>query len=122
MAKRALAYLLFACFLVSNTAAGPETSRPLRQTELLALVAGSALPENIVNEIHSRGIAFRVNDTFRAQLKIAGAAPSILAAVSAAKAPAQDAAADSSNPVLVQQITTAAQLIKDKHYQDAADQ
>jgi tetratricopeptide (TPR) repeat protein len=122
MAKRSRVYLLLAVFLVFCTAARADTSRPIRQTELLALVAGNALPENIVDEIRSRGIAFRMNNTFRAQLKVAGAAPSVLAALSAAKAPAQDTAIDASNPVLVQQITTAAQLMKEKHYQEAADQ
>jgi tetratricopeptide (TPR) repeat protein len=122
MAKRAFACLLLAGLLISGTAASPEASRPIRQTELLALVAGNALPENIVNEIRSRGIAFRMNDTFRTQLKVAGAAPAVLAALSAAKAPARDTAIDASNPVLVQQITTAAQLMKEKHYQEAADQ
>jgi tetratricopeptide (TPR) repeat protein len=122
MAKLGFASLLLAGLLIPCAAAAPQPSQPLRQTELLALVAGNALPENIVNEIRSRGIAFRVNDTFRAQLKVAGAAPSVLAALNAAKAPAKDAAADTSNPVLVQQITTAAQLMKEKHYQEAADQ
>src|SRR5260221_6526776 len=89
VAKLAFLSLLVACLLVSFTAGASETSsRPLRQTELLALVAGNALPENIVNEIHTRGIAFRMDDSFRAQLKTAGATPSVLAALGAAKPPA----------------------------------
>jgi hypothetical protein len=51
--------------LVVSFSAAAETSRPLRQSELLALVAGNALPENIVNEIRTRGIAFRLDGSFR---------------------------------------------------------
>jgi tetratricopeptide (TPR) repeat protein len=121
--KLAFLSLLVACLLVSCTAGASETSsRPLRQTEILALVAGNALPENIVNETHTRGIAFRMDDSFRAQLTTAGAAPSILAALGAAKAPAKAATEDKSDPALLQHITAAAKLMKEKHYQEAADE
>jgi len=67
MARFALS--LAASFLVCITTSASETSsRPLRQTELLALVAGNALPENVVNEVRARGVAFRMDASFRAQL------------------------------------------------------
>src|SRR5437016_1690393 len=121
MAKLAFLYVLFVSLLV--TVAAAETSaRPLRQSELLALVAGNALPENIVNEIHTRGVAFRMDASFRAQLTTAGATASILGALDAVKPTAKAAdenakAADenSSDAALLQHITTAAKLIKDKH-------
>jgi tetratricopeptide (TPR) repeat protein len=84
-------------------------------------VAGNALPENIVNEIHTRGIAFRMDDSFRAQLKTAGATPSVLAALGAAKPPAK-ATEDKPDPALLPHISAAAKLMKDKHYDEAADE
>src|SRR6266446_731918 len=109
MAKLAFLSLLVGSLLVSATAVTSETSsRPLRQTELLALVSVNSLPENIVNEIRTRGVAFSMDDSFRAQLTSAGATPSILAAVAAAKAPAKVTAEDKSDPALLQHIAAAA--------------
>jgi 3-oxoacyl-[acyl-carrier-protein] synthase-3 len=123
MSKLASLFLLVVSLLVSRTATASETSpRPLRQTELLALVAGNALPENIVNEIRTRGVAFRLDDSFRAQLTTVGATPSILAALGAAKAPAKVAAEDKPDPVLLQHIAAAAKLMQEKHYDEAADE
>ena len=123
MSKRIFPTLFVASLLVAFTAAASETApRSLRQTELLALVAGNALPENIVNEIHTRGVAFRMDDSFRARLTTAGATPSILAALDAAKAPAKVAAEDKPDPALLQHITAAAKFMKDKQYDEAADE
>jgi len=122
MAKLRLFSLLIASLALSSSAAPGTPPHPLRQTELLALVAGNALPENIVNEIRARGVAFRPDDSFRTQLTNAGAAPSILAALDGAKAPVQDTAEDKSDPALVQHIAAAAKLMNEKHYDEAADE
>jgi tetratricopeptide (TPR) repeat protein len=123
MSKRIFLILFVTSLLVAFTARASENAaRPLRQTELLALVAGNALPENIVNEIHTRGVAFRMDDSFRAQLTTAGATPSILAVLGAAKAPAKVAPEDKPDPALLQHITAAAKLMKDKQYDEAADE
>ena len=123
MSKLASLFLLTSSLLVSCSAAASETAlRPLRQTELLALVAGNALPENIVNEIRTRGVAFGLDDSFRTQLTTAGATPSVLAALSAAKAPAKVTPEDKPDPALLQHIAAAAKLMKDKHYDEAADE
>jgi hypothetical protein len=50
-----------------------NSKRSLADRELLALVAGNALSENIVQEIDSRGLAFRPTDGYRSQLADAGA-------------------------------------------------
>src|SRR5258706_8374859 len=115
MSKRIPLFLFIIVLGVSRATIGSTTSPgPLRQTELLALVAGNALPENIVNEIRARGLAFRMDASFRAQLTAAGAAPSILAALAAVKPPAQQASEDKPDPALLQHIAAAAKLIKDK--------
>jgi hypothetical protein len=52
---------------------------------LVALVAGDELPENVVHEIETRGLAFRPGEEFRAQLTIAGADNRVLLALGKAK-------------------------------------
>jgi tetratricopeptide (TPR) repeat protein len=123
MSKRIALSLFIVMLGVSRVARGSATSsHPLRQTELLALVGGNALPENIVNEIRARGVAFRMDDSFRAQMTTAGATPSILAALGAAKTPAKDASEEKPDQALLQHIATAAKQLKDKHYDEAADE
>jgi tetratricopeptide (TPR) repeat protein len=117
--------VLFACsliFLPGNSAAQQHPQAPLRQTELLALIAGNALPENIVNEIHTRGIAFRLDDSFRLQLTAAGATAPVLAELSSARQPAKATAGDKPDPALLQHIVSAAKLMKSKNYDQAADE
>ena len=123
MSKRISLILLVLVLGVFSDAVGSTTSpHPLRQTELLSLVAGNALPENVVNEIRARGLAFRMDESFRAQLTTAGATPSILAAIAAAPLPAPQAVDDKPDPALLLHIATAAKLMKDKHYHESADE
>jgi len=48
-----------------------EKSKPLANSELLALVAGNALNENVVHEIESGSLAFRPSDEYCSQLSAA---------------------------------------------------
>jgi len=57
----------------------------MRASELLALVAGSALPENVVHEITRRGLNFRPDQKYKGQLKEAGAANTVLTAILTAR-------------------------------------
>ena len=59
--------------------------RPLSKSELLALVAGEAVPEDILGEIRLFGLNFKPDTTYISHLKEAGADPKVLAALSAAK-------------------------------------
>ena len=83
-AGAAIVLVLCAGAALSGLAAEP-VSQPLRQTELLALVAGGVLPENLVREIGTYGLAFHPDDPYRSQLKNAGADDSILKALDSAK-------------------------------------
>ena len=51
--------LIILVFNFLTLAAAQEKPGPLSDRELLALLAGNALSENIVHEIQSRGLAFR---------------------------------------------------------------
>src|SRR5271169_2067537 len=80
----------FVCFLslwlfaVVVRAMPQNARRPLEATTLVALVAGNALPENIVTEVGKRGLAFAPTEGFKTQLATAGAAPDVLRAISKA--------------------------------------
>ena len=66
-----LLFLVLGCSSCGVSAQGAH--EPLRETQLLALVAGAALPENIVAAIHDRGVSFASDADFRAQLEAVGA-------------------------------------------------
>src|SRR5438445_6783715 len=61
------------------------TRGPLTDSELMALAAGNALSENIVQEIASRGLVFRPDDHYRSLIQTAGADAAVLAALGKAK-------------------------------------
>src|SRR3954465_2358804 len=63
-----------------------QTAKPVAPGELIALVAGGALDENIVREIGSRGLNFQPDDQFRSFLVTAGADATVLGALKNARA------------------------------------
>src|SRR6266581_1070134 len=100
-----------------------ETRTPLRDRELLSLVAGNALAENVVHEIESRGLSFRPAPSYRSQLTDAGADPHVLIALGKARIIAPSAnAEDKSSPELLQHLAAAGKLMRNKQYQEAAEE
>jgi tetratricopeptide (TPR) repeat protein len=92
---------------------------PMGEAQVIALVAGDALPENIVHFVTVRGLAFRPGASYLEQLKAAGAAPSVIDALKTAKvipsnAPEHDADAD-----LLKHLVAAATLKKSGKYSEA---
>jgi len=112
--------ILVLAFLVPCSSAHATSKPPLRDTEVLALVTGAALPVNLVHEISARGIAFIFDETFRAQLKAAGADATILAALKTANISFSGASSDKSHRHILQHLVTAAQKINTKQYEAAA--
>ena len=121
LARVAILLALCGCGAMRGIAANSAT-KPLRASELLALVAGSALPENIVHKIAADGLAFRPNDSYRALLKTAGADPKILTAVDSARVVVDQAPEAESGKDLLQHIATAGSMIKDKRNEEAANE
>src|SRR5579864_681753 len=120
MPKFAVRYFLFVlvCLLGCALSLGAQTSpKPLRASELIALEAGGALQENVVHHVTARGINFHPDDEFLALLKKTGADTTVLAALKTAKVSADDAKPDRE---LLQQLSNAGILLKDKHYYEAA--
>ncbi len=78
-----IALVVIACgsYLVASTA-----PKPLRKSEILALISGAIISENVAYDIRSRGISFVPDDTFTKLLQVAGADEAVFAAESRGKA------------------------------------
>jgi tetratricopeptide (TPR) repeat protein len=90
--------------------------KPAASAELLALVAGNALPENVAHEVECRGVNFRVTDEYRGWLKAAGAQDGLVSAITKAKL-AGSAAVDRE---LLQHLANAGARMQEKKFEDAA--
>jgi hypothetical protein len=99
---------LVATLLIASCAAiasSQEKAKPFTNSELLALVAGNALNENVVHEIVSRGLAFRPGDGYRSQLSAAGADARVLAALGKAPISSPAGTADTRNRLIYSSIS-----------------
>jgi tetratricopeptide (TPR) repeat protein len=106
---------------IRNCRAAESGSKPLRASELLSLVAGNCLPENIVADINADHLAFRPDDFYRALLKSAGADPTILTALNSAKVDIEQSPEEESGKNLLQELGSAASEINSEHYYQASD-
>src|SRR5260370_35832447 len=114
--------LLAICSCAAVTGA-QEKSKPLTTSELLALVAGNALNENVVHEIESRGLAFRPADEYRSQLTNAGADARVLAALGKAAISSAPGVADTKeSSELLQHLSAAGKFLRAEQYQEAAEE
>src|SRR5713101_4172481 len=121
--KKLTMCLLFLLFCSCSYGSGTqEPQAPLGQSELLGLVAGAALPENLVTEIRGRGLTFHVDAFFRTEMEKAGADPMILAALDTAKTIAAEGAKETTNKDLLEHIANAGKFIKSEKYSEAADE
>jgi len=102
------------------SASAAESQQPLRDSELIALVAGAALPANVVHEIAKRGLGFVPDEIFRSQLKSIGAGSTILSALKTAKLNPTGTQSEKSHQVFLQHLTAAARLINTTEYDAAA--
>lgn len=94
-------------------------SGPMGEAEVLALVAGDALPEDIVHFVSVRGLTFHPGQSYLAQLKTAGAVPSVMEALKTAAVTPSNAPEHSSSPDLLNDLVTAATLKRGEKYTEA---
>src|SRR6266404_1347425 len=113
--------VLLTLLVVLLPAARSQTSRkPVTRSELIALVAGNALSENIVHEVQSRGIAFTPAEDYKSLLRDAGADPAVIAAVNAAKVTSRQATPESqSDTDLLKHLAMAGKLLRGEQYEQA---
>jgi tetratricopeptide (TPR) repeat protein len=119
--KTALSFLICLIGIIFASQPARCSPRPLSKAELLALVAGGILPENVAFDIQSRGIAFVPDASYKALLKSAGADAKVLAAISTAKT-APSEASSASEAQLLQHLSHAGALIKSGKLDDAGDE
>ena len=77
------ALFLFILFCFSAAFAAEFPTRPLTRSEVLALLAGGALPENVAKAIKKQGLTFKPDAAYTALAKRAGADAAILQALAA---------------------------------------
>ena len=113
------AFIVFAILVCTylRSANAPESHKELSASELLALVAGQSLPESIVLDIQSRGLAFKPREGYRALLVDAGADARVLAAFDKA---APGTASDTTQTEYLRHLATAGKLLRSKDYDSAA--
>ena len=97
-------------------------SRPLSRSELLALVAGTVVPENVAFEIRTRGLGFVPDVTFSALLKQAGADSRVLAALRSAKLSTSPAPTTEDSTDVLRHLSNAGRLSHQNALQEAAQE
>jgi tetratricopeptide (TPR) repeat protein len=94
-----------------------QSSKPLTDRELLALIAGNALSDNVVHEIKANGLNFHPTDLYRQQLTNAGADKSVLDALATAEVPAEVAPSEAS---LLNHLAQAGKFMRAKEERQSA--
>ncbi len=115
--------LIFLGALLFSLPLAPQTiAPPLNKLELVAIVAGEIMPENVAYDLRSRGVDFVPDDAFRSLLKSAGADDRIMQALHAAKADSRNADEDAGDAPLLQHLSHAGSLIRAGKPDDAAQE
>src|SRR5258708_31757817 len=84
--KITIVSLILLAFIACGSFLAADASRkPLTKAEVLALVSGVIVPENVAYDIRSRGIAFVPHKNFHRLLQAAGANKAVFAALGSAK-------------------------------------
>ncbi|HET6843428.1 MAG TPA: tetratricopeptide repeat protein [Candidatus Angelobacter sp.] len=113
--------ILLTLLIVSFPAAQSQTPpKSMSRAELIALVAGNALSENIVHEIQSRGIAFTPTEDYKSLLRDAGADSAVIGALNAAKVTSKPGPPGSqSDTDLLKHLAMAGKLLRGEQYEQA---
>ena len=123
--QKKLSYMIFISLVDIAWFSYPSVNsapRPLRKGELLALVSGGIIPENIAYEIRSRGLSFVPDETYKTLLKSAGADAKVFTALNTAKTGSPEKADSTTATELLQHLSRAGNLIKAAQLDDAANE
>jgi tetratricopeptide (TPR) repeat protein len=115
-----LCILFFIAFIAIIPSQAQDTPAPLSPTRLLALVAGNALPENIVAAVNARGLGFKPTEEYLGQLNMSGATTEIIDAVN--KSAVHESPATDLTRIQLQicsHIALSGKLIQDKQFPEA---
>jgi len=110
-------------FLARILCKRPGREKASTDSELLALVAGNALNENIAHEIEVARLAFSATDAYRSQLTAAGADAHVLTATQQSNAgQASTNGEKQSSPELLQHLSAAGKLLRSKQFDQVAQE
>lgn len=118
----ATSIIFLGAMLFSSPLASQTPAPPLNKLEVLAIVAGEIMPENVAYDLRSRGVDFVPDDAFRSLLKSAGADDRILEALRNAKVDVKNADEDSGDAPLLQHLSHAGSLMRAGKQDDAAEE
>ena len=101
-----------------------QAAKPaMKDVEVMALVAGNALSEDIVAEIKSHGLAFQPSEQYESLIATAGGAGLVLGAIKGAKvSPEANGELREDSIELLQHMAKAGELIRGKQYDQAAQE
>src|SRR5712664_938806 len=123
--QKKLSYMIFISLVDIAWFSYPSVNsapRPLRKGELLALVSGGIIPEDIAYEIRSRGLSFVPDETYKTLLKSAGADAKVVTALNTAKTGSPEKVDSTTATELLQHLSRAGNLIKAAQLDDAANE
>jgi len=104
------------------SASAAQSQHLLRDSEVIALVAGAASPADMVHEIAARGLDFNPDETFCSQLESIDADAAILAALKTAKRSPTGTQGEKAHQAFLQHLVAAARLINTQDYDAAASE
>lgn len=116
--RTSVSILILLIFSSITVVAQTSAPRPLRASEVMAIQAGGALPENIAHDIATRGLNFHPDDEFLGLMNKAGADATVIGALKAAKV--NDEGAPKPDVDLLRKLSDAAVFMKQKEYDNAA--
>src|SRR5260370_1047330 len=114
--------ILLVCTAFGSYLSANSSPRPLRKSELLALVAAGILPENTAYEIRSKGLNFVPDANYKALLKSAGADAKVFAALDSAKTSSFEKSDSPAETELLRHLSRAGSLIGAAKLDDAANE
>lgn len=98
-------------------------SAPISDSELMALIAGNALPDNIIQSLKARGLDFQPNDKYLSVAKSAGANAILIGAIQKANFKgAADKIDAGTLSFAVSQLGAAGKLLREKDFDGATMQ
>jgi len=112
--------ILFSVIVLPLPAGAQTMTQGVTGGELLSIIAGESLDQNIVHAIEARGLAFRPTEQYRALLTTAGADAAVLDALKTAKVAADARFPEQmQSPELLQHLAMAGKFIRAKQFEEA---
>ena len=121
-------FIRFMCLVVLSSTLlrvvqAQTAQKPVTDSELMALVAGNALSENIIYQMTTRGLAFHPDAIYKTQLKSAGADAIVLGSLDKAKVETRSQAEEGPTELeLITHLSNAGRMLGSKQFDAATNE